>query len=134
MLRNTQKLIYFFAETHYYSQDHSVLVVNIVGPLVKQNLTILQECANEIHTFKSKSIIINFRDVSPEVDPAALPIINTLYKTILQKPAELRLSGIHPTFRSILKEKLEGNPDHFTDNLAQALESLTQVMNLRKAG
>ncbi len=118
------KLVYFFAETHYFSKDHSVLVVNIVGPLVKDNITTFEECGEEIFKSKSKWIILNFRDVSPDVDLAFLPLLGQLQKKIRGKPAHLRLSGLHPDIRKVLQDQNLVFPDELVNNLSDALKSL----------
>ena len=101
-----------------------MLVVSIVGPLTKENQPIFKECNEEILKLSSKWIILNFRDVSPLVDLSYIELLDQLQKKIREKPAFLRLSGVHPELRKVLQEKQIVRPEELVNNLSEALSSL----------
>lgn len=132
MTKNHQRLIYFLAETHF-SEDHSVLVVSIVGPLVKENVATFRACFDEILKCTSKWVVLNFRDVTPTIDPTIMDVLNQLQSSIRQKPGLLRLSGLHPELRVVLSEKKIILPEEVQNNLAEALESFPIRQHKNKA-
>ena len=57
------RLMYFVSETHDFQKQQSVVVVNLVGPLVRENEAILQECIDGLGRSQARWLIFNFRDV-----------------------------------------------------------------------
>jgi len=123
MQKTVSGLVYFLAETHYPSKG-AVLVVTIVGPLVKGNVSIFQDCVEAILKTSAKWAVINFRDVSPQIDSAYIPILDSLLNSIRDKPAHVRLSGLHPNLKETLKSAKVLLSEELSNNLAEALQSL----------
>jgi anti-anti-sigma regulatory factor len=125
--RPKKTLAYFISETHFYSKDYSLLVVNLVGSIAQETLPVLQECQEHIKNSASKFVILNFRDISQESDASILSLFDALQKAIRQRPVMLKFSGLHPQLRKILiAEKILAEEDLF-NNLAEALQSATAL-------
>jgi anti-anti-sigma regulatory factor len=110
------------SETHFFSQDYSILVVNLVGVINQETSPILQECQREICKSNSKWIILNFRDISQEGVQSMIPILVELQKIIRQKPVTLRFSGLHPDLRTLLVQEKAISEEDLFNNLADALK------------
>jgi anti-anti-sigma regulatory factor len=125
--KSKSSLIYFMSETHFFSQDYSVLVVNFVGSIDQQTLPIIHECRDEILKSKSKWIILNFRDISHQSDHLMIGTLDELKKMIQQNSVVLRLSGLHPTLRSLLVQEKIVDEESLFNNLADALRITTGI-------
>lgn len=131
MFRSQPKrvLSYFISETHVFAQNYSVAVVTLVGSLSKETAAVLLDCHEQLSRLKAKWIILNFRDIVQGIDSSAIETLKELQRSIREKPTILKFSGLHPEMRQILlNEKIVVEEDLF-NNLAEALQSTSVVLN-----
>jgi anti-anti-sigma regulatory factor len=133
MLRKRKKatLVYFMSETHFFSKDYSILVVNLVGTINLDTASVLHDCQEQILKSTSKWVILNFRDVSPESDSNTYQILRQLRQAVHNRPVVLRIAGIHPDLKnSLIKNDILKEEELF-NNLADALQSTSQVVSIK---
>lgn len=122
-MKAQSKMVYFLSETHFFSKDQSLLVVNIVGPLTKKNMFIFRQCQEQIYRSRTKWVVLNFRDVPPEFDVEFLPLFDELRVILMEKAAQVRFSGLHPQLKQTLTEQKLVQQADLTNNLAEALQT-----------
>lgn len=125
--RKKEKLVYIISETHFFSKDYSIAVVNFVGEMTKETISILQICEEQISKLNSKWLILNFRDVSSTIDTRALEGLHQFHISIREKPGTLKLAGLHPTLKTIFLEKKLIDEQDIFNNLAEAIHTLSQI-------
>ena len=111
-------LRYFIAE------QKSILVVSIVGSMVRENTGIMEEMLHQISEKSAKWIILNLRDVPPSNDRTVCPILAKLKKAARTRAACVRFTSVHPELRKFLESQGVVRPDEFSNNLAEALQTL----------
>lgn len=124
MMKSSTDFFYFLSETHYFQKDYSVLGVTFVGTLTLTHRDAFQNCTEQVSKSLAKFVIFNFRDVTIQLDPNFLPLIQKLLITAREKPAFIRLSGVHPDLRKVFHEHKFVQEDELVNNLADALNSL----------
>ncbi len=117
------KLVYFLSETHFFSQNQSLLVVNLVGALTKKNMHVFQDCQRQIDQSTAKWIVINFKNASSEMDAEFIPLLDQLRLSIYKKMAQFKFSGLHPRLKECLLQMKLAHPDELAINLADALQT-----------
>lgn len=117
MNEEVPKLTYLIAEKKF------VLVISFVGPLVRSNLSVFEECMREVEKRGASFIILNFRDVPSSVDRTVFPAVARLQKLIRLKPAALRMTALHPELRKVLDEQGLLRAAEVANNLGEALQS-----------
>lgn len=110
--------------TYFLAEKNRILVISLIGPLAKVNTPTLENCIREVKERSPQWVILNFRDVPPEVDKTVVPQIARLQKLVREKPAILRLSSIHPELKKFLEYEGLVRSDEVCNNLAEALKSL----------
>ena len=132
--KSFSRLMYFISETHDFQKQQSVIVVNLVGPLVRENESILQECIDSLGRSQARWLIFNFRDVPFEsLSPG---IANAFYEWQLEarkRGMGLRFSGLHPQLRDRFMNLGICSSDELVDNLAIALQTLSILSQSRAA-
>ncbi|OFZ21757.1 MAG: hypothetical protein A2X94_15835 [Bdellovibrionales bacterium GWB1_55_8] len=112
------KLTYLLAE------KKSILVVSFIGPLVRTNAHVLEKCIKEISKREATWVIVNFRDVPANLDRTVYPALARLQQVIRSKPAELKMTALHPELRKQLDQQGLLRPKEVVDNLAIALQAV----------
>ncbi len=130
IMKSKSNLTYLCHETHYFQKDHSILSITLFGTLQIKNSRIFEHCCEQILKSASKWVILNFRDVTPKIDPEFIPLVHQLFHSIRIRPARILLSGVHPQLKQVFQEKNLAHPEEFTNNLADALNKLPQVDTL----
>lgn len=120
-----KRLTYYMAHTNHFSKGQSFLVVGIVGDLTMSNAELFQECVAAIIKTHPRQVILNFRDIPARIDLEFVPLLRNFHDTIQRIPADLKLCGVHPELRKILRDHRTIQDSKILDNLAQALESLS---------
>ncbi len=111
-----QKLSYFL------SKKQSILIVSLIGPLIRENAHVLEECIREVEATPAEWVILNFRDVPAPMDKALFPALARLYKMLSSKrESHLRISSLHPDLRIPLLESGIFHADDLSNNLSEAL-------------
>lgn len=113
-------LQYFIAE------KSSVVVLSWVGALAHETIRTIEECQNEILNLKAKWVVMNCRDLKPQMDRSVVPIFARLNKTIRDMPATLRLTSLHPELRSYLEEQGILRNEELSLNLTEALKTIVR--------
>lgn len=121
------KLAYFSSE------KKGILILTLIGPLIRSNALILSECINVVSSSSARWIILNCRDIPPEIDQSLAAPLARLQKTIREKPAELRISGLHPDLFVTFKKKGILREHEICSNLAEALQQIAATAGDRKA-
>ena len=114
----TDELKYFISEKKH------IMVVTLIGPLVRSNAHILDQCIRELSRKEASWVILNLKDVPGTVDRAVFPAIARLQKNVRDRKAQLRLSSINPNLRLALDQNGLIRSDETSNTLAEALTSL----------
>ncbi|MEK6578818.1 MAG: STAS domain-containing protein [Bdellovibrionota bacterium] len=111
--------------TYFLSSKKSILIISLVGPITRAGSAVLEKCIVEVSKTDAQFVVINFRDVSKEIDRHAYPALVRLQKIVRDRHAELKLSGMHPDLVELLGESglIRGN--ELCMNLTQALQSFS---------
>jgi anti-anti-sigma regulatory factor len=109
-------LQYFIAE------KNSVVILSWVGTLAHETIRTIEECQSELLKIKAKWVVMNCRDLHPQMDKSVVPIFAKLSKTIREMPATLRLASIHPELRSYLESQGLLRNEELALNLTEALK------------
>ena len=120
-------LTYFASETHYHQKNYSLLGITWVGTLSRSNTETLIKCLQEFAQSQSKFVIVNFRDVAPKIDEEIIPLLKEFFQMVRNRPAHIRLSGMHPQLRVLFKDLGLADQNEMVNNLAEALQSLTAI-------
>jgi anti-anti-sigma regulatory factor len=113
-------LQYFIAE------KNSVVILSWVGVLAHETIRTVEDCRNELLKIKAKWVVMNCRDLKPQMDKSVVPIFAKLNKTIRELPATLRLASIHPELRSYLESQGLLRNEEVVLNLADALKNVVK--------
>ena len=130
------ELIYFISETHYFSKDYSILNITLVGSLKKRNIDTFRSCVEQVSQSGAKCVIFNFRDVVPEttdLEDEVFALVKQLFMTIRERPALLRVSGVHPNLRPVFLAKSLVSAEEIVNNLADALQSFLPLDSRKSA-
>ena len=90
-----RRLVFFTSESHSFLEEQSVLSLTLVGSLAAETSPVFERCAKQILEADSKWVILNFRDVTGDMDPQFVPILEVLFKAIRTRGG-VRISGLHP--------------------------------------
>ena len=120
-LESTTSLQYFIAE------KNAVMIVSWIGEFSYETSGIIEKCREDLSKSPAKWIILNLRDLKPTMDKITVPIFARLEKSIREKPAVLRLTSVHPDLKNFLLQQGVLRPEELTNNLAEALRSITQA-------
>lgn len=118
--KDSTLLSYFLAE------QRSIVIVTLLGPLSRMGAPVLEKCLQELLPKSCTWVIINFRDVPPEIEATILPTLARFLKDLRTHGASLRLSSMHPALRERLGERGILREDELVNNLQEALKSLAQ--------
>lgn len=122
MQKSNRGLVYFISETHHFDQKRSVAVVGLVGCFVDRNEHSIGECLEAVGRLSCKAVVLNFRDVFPEIDASTAGWIQKLVRAARARVISLRVSAVHPQLREHLMRNGAISGDEVVNNLAQALE------------
>jgi anti-anti-sigma regulatory factor len=111
-------LVYFIAEKNF------CLIVSLIGRLGRKDVQILENCIQELEKSKAKWIVINFRDVSPEIDEPMFSELVNMQKKVRAKPAALKLCSLHPELKKRLTDRGVIRQEETNNNLTEALLAL----------
>jgi anti-anti-sigma regulatory factor len=114
-------LVYFFAE------KNSCLIVSLIGKLGRKDVAVLESCISDLEKSKAKWIIINFRDVLPQIDEPMYSELANLQKKARAKPAALKLCSLHPDLRKSLLDRGIIRLEETNNNLTEALLQLNSI-------
>jgi anti-anti-sigma regulatory factor len=120
-LESTTSLQYFIAE------KNAVMIVSWIGEFSYETSGIIEKCQEDLSKSSAKWVILNLRDLKPTMDKITVPIFARLEKAIREKPAVLRLTSVHPELKGFLLQQGVLRPEELTNNLAEALRSITQA-------
>lgn len=127
MSKSGQGLVYFISETHHFEQKQSVAVVGLVGALVERNTHSIEGCLEAIGKLACRAVVLNFRDISPELDASTVDWVRKLRQAARVQGATLIFSALHPQVRTWLERGDAIQGDEVANNLAQALEALAII-------
>lgn len=127
MQKTNRGLVYFISETHHFEQKRSVAVMGLVGSFVGRNEHSILECIDAVSKLSCKSVVLNFRDVFPEIDPTTASWVRRLIDAAREKAISLRISAVHPVLRAHLQEEGSVGEEEMVNNLAQALEMVAEL-------
>jgi anti-anti-sigma regulatory factor len=111
-------LQYFIAE------KNSVVILSWVGVLAHETIRSIEDCQAELLKINAKWVVMNCRDLKPQMDRSVVPVFARLNKAIRDIPATLRLTSIHPELRSYLEAQGLLRNDELALNLADALKGV----------
>lgn len=114
--------------SYFLSQKKGILIASLIGPLSRETLPILEECSREIADSQAKWVILNFRDVSKDLEKPIMPAIAGLQKKIREMPADLKLVGLHPELRQTLERQGLLRREERAENLSQALQMIAPLV------
>jgi anti-anti-sigma regulatory factor len=121
MLDHKQNTLQYFI-----AEKNSVVILSWVGVLAHENIRTIEECQSELLKTKAKWVVMNCRDLKPQMDRSVVPIFARLNKSIRDLPATLRLTSIHPELRSYLETQGLLRTDELALNLTDALKDLVK--------
>ena len=101
-----------------------VQVVTFMGLLTREAEAVLEQCLKEILGRPATWVILNFREVPPEIDRKLFRVLVQLQKVIREAPKMLRITGVHPQLFALLEEQAILRRDEVFRNVAEALKSL----------
>jgi anti-anti-sigma regulatory factor len=110
-------LQYFIAE------KNSVIIVSWIGQFVHETIQTIEACQTDLLKAQAKWVIFNCRDLKPNMDRSAIPILAKLQKTIREKPAVLKMTSMHPELRSYLDSQGLIRPEEIALNLTDAIRT-----------
>jgi anti-anti-sigma regulatory factor len=113
--------------TTFISEKAPVIVVTMAGYLTSKSIAGLNECWTGIEASQAKFVIIQLRDIAPEIDAPMIVAFARFQKQIRTKPAVLRICSIHPDLRRVLDAKGVLRNEEVAGNLVEALKSLTRI-------
>jgi anti-anti-sigma regulatory factor len=114
-------LQYFIAE------KNSVVILSWVGVLAHETIRTVEECQTELLKIKAKWVVMNCRDLKPQMDRSVVPVFARLNKSIRDIPATLKMTSIHPELRSYLEEQGLLRTEELALNLTDALKGVTKT-------
>lgn len=120
-------LAWFISETLLPVQEGTIVVVNWIGLLAKQNLRRVEECTQEIANSDATWVLLSFRDVQPHLDLSLVPALERFQRVVRAKPAELRLCSVHPILRGLMTTQGLVRPEELAPNLSTVLQSLPKL-------
>jgi anti-anti-sigma regulatory factor len=114
-------LQYFIAE------KNSVVILSLVGVLAHETIRTIEDCQTELLKMKAKWVIMNCRDLQPQMDRSVVPIFARLNKNIRDMPATLKLTSLHPELRSYLEAQGLLRTEEVALNLHEALKGIVKT-------
>lgn len=127
MQKPNRGLVYFISETHHFERKSSIAVIGLVGCFVERNERLILECLDAVSRQACKAVVLNFRDVFPETDASTAGWVKRMVGTARERSLALRVSAIHPLLREHLLRTGSVSEEDIVNNLAQALEVLTEL-------
>lgn len=110
------KLQYFLSEKNDY------LVVSFVGAMNKLTAPDIEKCLEEVLPKNARKFVLNFHDVI-QVEPGAIAPLVRFQKAMRDKPGEVRVCFLKPTFQRYLIDSGAIRPAEIAQNLLEALQS-----------
>ena len=129
MIQQPSQFSYFISEKDLSSQNGILLVIALMGPISRSNAPIFEKFLDELSQKQAHWVIINLRDVEKDVERPMFPVFARLQKLIRDKPAELKLCGVHPELRVVLEQAGILRATEVVNNLAMALQTLSPRSN-----
>jgi anti-anti-sigma regulatory factor len=109
----------------YFVANHkAIAVVTLVGSLTKATSQSLEECLSEILKSDAKWVVLNFRDVEPQVERTVFPALARFQKLIREKCVALRVTSFHPELKKLLNDYGLIRTDELKNNLTDAIQTL----------
>ena len=109
---------------YFISERKGVVVVSFVGRLEPRSLPVLTQIMDELNHRDARMIIFNCHDLS-EIDHRAMRPLSELQRLVREKPAALRFCFLSPAVRSLLLQASAVQEAEITDNILQAVESMS---------
>lgn len=125
MIQQPGELSYFISEKAISSQNSTLLLIALAGPINRSNASVLDRLIEEIDKKSAGWVVINMRDVGHSMERTQFSVFAKLQKTIREKPAELKLCSIHPDLKKTLQDAGLLRQNEISNNLPEALASLT---------
>jgi hypothetical protein len=109
---------------YFISEKSSILVVSLVGPLTRQNISVLEACWAEIPRRTFQYAVLLLQEVSGSIERPVFPHLIRLQKTLRERPAEIRVSGLSAQQLAFLIEQGVLRSSEATVSIQEALGSL----------
>ncbi|MCC7441571.1 MAG: hypothetical protein IT285_08060 [Bdellovibrionales bacterium] len=106
------------------AEQGPVQIVSLVGYLVRDNEPVLERCVKEVIGRNAAWVILNFRDVAPEVDRKLFRSLVQAQKMLREKPKMVRICGLHPDLANQLMDQGVVRREELFGNVAEVLASL----------
>jgi anti-anti-sigma regulatory factor len=116
---------YFVSQKELPSQDGILLLVALAGRIHRPEAQPFEKLIEEITAKPAHWVILSLRDVGQNVERTMFPALARLQKVVRDKPAELKLCGVHPELKISLESAGIIRSIEIVNNLAQALTSLS---------
>lgn len=118
--------------SYFVSEKPPFAVVTFIGAISKPTLSVLEDSQKDLSERADTLFVIVFREVTT-VDLSALGPLTRIQKCLREKGA-LRTCSLKPEIRKLLLEKAAIRESEYTNNLAEALESLKAAQTKTKPG
>ena len=108
---------------YFISEKGDFLVVSFVGIMTKNTITVLEECLSEVEKSESKSVVLNFHDVT-ELTRSTHRILSQIQAAIRKKRGKIRICFINPKYKKELIDLVIIREGEVVENLKQAIMDL----------
>jgi hypothetical protein len=113
-----------FTLRYFITEKSSILVISLVGPLVRTNVPVLEQCLAEISTRDFQLAVLLFQDCGNTVERPVFPALTRLQKVLRDRPAKIRVGGLVDDLYHLLLNHGVIRQNEATATLQEALSSL----------
>lgn len=111
--------------TYIFGEKDDLLIILLQGKITSKDVSLLDQCANEILEKNHKIVLFFFRDLLSFI-PAAHPSFAKIQKTLREKNKLLGMCSLKPDLKMVLLQEGIIRESEIFNNLPDAWKKLSQ--------
>lgn len=115
---------FFLADKEIPTQKGVILLISLTGSLDRNSANEFMKLLKELKARSFHWAVLSLRDIQKDVERPQFVAFANLQKMIREKPAELKICGLHPELRLTLEAAGLIRAKEVVNNLADALRTL----------